>query len=400
MKQLIVAALFCAMLISACQTREPIASDITLIDGEKSISVKRTVDSPAGLLISAGIPFTPEDMVLVNGMPVAHDSLLEDDANTVQVRYSFPIKFINNGEEIELKSAAFTVGQALADMGLSLHESDYLDPPASTPILGPMTIEYHPATEVEIASEGYSQTGLTSAETVGEALAQAGVSLQGLDYSNPAESEKLPENGKIRVVRVNESIALVEKSIPFNTEVQLTSDLELDQQELLQVGEPGLAVTRTRIRYEDGQEVNQETDAEALVRPAKDRIVGAGTKIVIRTVDTPEGPIEFYRAVQVYATSYSPCRLGVPWCGYGTAGGLKAQKGVIGVIRSWWRYMNGDPVYVPGYGRAVISDIGAGIDGRYWIDLAYGDDNYVPWHSWVTLYFLTPVPPTIMYILE
>jgi hypothetical protein len=79
---------------------------------------------------------------------------------------------------------------------------------------------------------------------------------------------------------------------------------------------------------------------------------------------------------------------------------MKAQKGVIGVIRSWWRYMNGDPVYVPGYGRAIISDIGAGINGRYWIDLAYGDDDYVPWHSWVTLYFLTPVPPTIMYILE
>ena len=111
------------------------------------------------------------------------------------------------------------------------------------------------------------------------------------------------------------------------------ADLELDQQDLLQVGEPGLAATRTRIRYENGLEVIQDTDAEAVVRPPKDRIIGAGTKIVIRTVDTPEGPLEYYRAVQVYATSYSPCRLGVPWCGYGTAGGLKAQKGVIGVIR-------------------------------------------------------------------
>lgn len=400
MKPLIVGVLVCAILITACQTSEPRDPEITLINGEKSIIVNRTVNSPAALLISAGIPFTPDDMVLVNGLPVAHDSLLETDATTIEVRYSFPIKFNNNGEEIDLKSAASTVGQVLADMDISLRESDYLNPPASTPILGPMSIEYRPAAEVEITSGGVSLTGYTSAKTVGEALAEAGFPLQGLDYSIPAESENLPVDGKIRVVRVDESIALVQKSIPFNTEVQLTADLELDQQELLQVGEPGLAVTRTRIRYEDGQEVNQETDAEALVRPAKDRIVGAGTKIVIRTVDTPEGPLEFYRAVQVYATSYSPCRLGVPWCGYGTAGGLKAQKGVIGVIRSWWRYMNGDPVYVPGYGRAIISDIGAGIDGRYWIDLAYGDDDYVPWHSWVTLYFLTPVPPTIMYILE
>lgn len=400
MKPLKVAVLVCVMVLTACQPSEPIDSEITLINGDQSLIVSRTVDSPAALLIAAGIPFTPDDMVLVNGLPVAHDSLLEDNATTIEVRDSFPIKFFNNGEEIDLKSAASTVGQALADMDIMLRESDYLNPPASTPILGPMTIEYRPSAEIEIAAGEESHFRFTSSETVGEALAEAGLSLQGLDYSFPAESEKLPADGKIRVVRVNESIALVQKSIPFNTEVQLTADLELDQQELLQVGEPGLAVTRTRIRYEDGQEVNQETDAEALVRPAKDRIVGAGTKIVIRTVDTPEGPLEFYRAVQVYATSYSPCRLGVPWCGYGTAGGLKAQKGVIGVLRSWWRYMNGDPVYVPGYGRAIISDIGAGIDGRYWIDLAYGDDDYVPWHSWVTLYFLTPVPPTIMYILE
>ena len=400
MKPLRGAVLICILLITACQASESKDPEITLINGDKGIIVNRTVDSPAALLISAGIPFTPDDTVLVNGLPVAHDSLLEDDATTIEVRYAYLVKFINDGEEIDLKSSASNVGQALMGMDVSLHEGDYLDPPASTPILGPMTIKYRPAAEVTITSGGVSHAGYTASETVGEALSEAGISLQGLDYSIPAESEKLPVDGAIQVVRVNESIALVQKSIPFNTEVQLTADLELDQQELLQVGEPGLAVTRTRIRYEDGQEVNQETDAEALVRPAKDRIVGAGTKIVIRTVDTPEGPLEFYRAVQVYATSYSPCRLGVPWCGYGTAGGMKAQKGVIGVIRSWWRYMNGDPVYVPGYGRAIISDIGAGIDGRYWIDLAYGDDDYVPWHSWVTLYFLTPVPPTIMYILE
>ena len=156
MKPLIVAVLVCATFMTACQTSEPNDPEITLINGDKNITVNRTVDSPAALLISAGIPFTPDDMLLVNGLPVAHDSLLEDDATTIEVRYSFPIKFINNGEEIQLKSAASTVGQALADMGISLHESDFLNPPASTPILGPMTIEYRPAAEVEITAGGVS----------------------------------------------------------------------------------------------------------------------------------------------------------------------------------------------------------------------------------------------------
>ena len=400
MKLRIFALLLLSGILTACQTAEVNPPKVTILNGGKSLVVEKSVDSAEALLISAGISFSPDDTLILNGIPVLHDASLPDGPSTIQVRKAVPVQLNNNGEEITFQSSSFNVGDALESRGIALHNSDYINPPPTTPLLGTLKIDYRPASEVEIITTAGSIKLMTSAQVVGEALAQAGITLQGLDYSEPEVDEPLPKDGRIKVVRVNESVALVQKSIPYHTEVQLTADLELDQQDLIQVGDPGLAVTRTRIRYEDGQEVGRQTDAEALVRPAKDRIIGAGTKIVFRTVDTPEGPLEYYRAIQVYATSYSPCRLGVPRCGYGTAGGLKAQKGVIGVIRSWWRYMNGDPVYVPGYGRAIISDIGAGIDGRYWIDLAYGDDNYVPWHSWTTLYFLTPVPATIMYVLE
>lgn len=62
--------------------------------------------------------------------------------------------------------------------------------------------------------------------------------------------------------------------------------------------------------------------------------------------------------------------------------------------------MAGQQVYVPGYGHGVIGDSGGGgIPGRYWIDLAYDDENYVGWHHWTTLYFLTPVPAYIPAVL-
>jgi hypothetical protein len=50
-------------------------------------------------------------------------------------------------------------------------------------------------------------------------------------------------------------------------------------------------------------------------------------------------------------------------------------------------------VYVPGYGIATILDVGGGIPGRPWIDLGYSDSDYVSWHQWVTVYFLSPPPP-------
>jgi hypothetical protein len=48
----------------------------------------------------------------------------------------------------------------------------------------------------------------------------------------------------------------------------------------------------------------------------------------------------------------------------------------------------------------VVADTGGGYpDGRYWIDLGYSDADYVPWAKYVTVYFLTPVPASIPWIL-
>jgi 3D (Asp-Asp-Asp) domain-containing protein len=78
---------------------------------------------------------------------------------------------------------------------------------------------------------------------------------------------------------------------------------------------------------------------------------------------------------------------------------MKVQQGVIGVIRSWYNLMEGQQLYVPNYGVGTIGDVGGGISGKYWIDLAYSDADYVEWGSDVTVYFLTPVPSSITYIL-
>jgi len=69
---------------------------------------------------------------------------------------------------------------------------------------------------------------------------------------------------------------------------------------------------------------------------------------------------------------------------------MKVQKGVIAVPRAWYGLLVGARVYIPGYGTALVADTG-GMTG-YWVDLAYGDDDYVPWAQYVTMYFLTPVP--------
>ena len=240
----------------------------------------------------------------------------------------------------------------------------------------------------------------TAAKTVAEALVEGGLALQAADYSIPDAQADIPENGKISVVRVREEFTLTQTNIPFSVDYIQSGEVELDQREVVQAGEFGVEVTRTRVIYEDDQEVSRVEEVTWVAKEPKEQLTGLGTKVVVRTMDTPNGPIEYWRAVNVYATSYSPCRLGIEnYCSSGTASGLTAQHGVIAVTRAWYNLMVGQRLYVPGYGIGVVGDIGGGIPGKYWIDLAYSDNDWVAWYHNVTAYFLTPVPDNIPWIL-
>jgi len=263
-----------------------------------------------------------------------------------------------------------------------------------------MKITLLPAQQITVNVDGIAMQIQSSAKTVGEALAEAGMPLQGLDYSLPAEKEPLPSDGQIRIVRVSESMQLAQRPIPFDSDIQASADVPLDQTQIIQPGETGLSVQRIRIRYEDGKEIARLTENETTVRPPSTRILGYGTKVEIKKAVVDGREIEYWRAVQMYATSYSPCRSGGDRCYPGTASGKSLKKGMVGMRYDWYVAMGGQQLYIPGYGYATIEDICGGCKGKAWIDLGYSDSDWQQWNSWVTVYFLTPVPPSIIYDLQ
>jgi 3D (Asp-Asp-Asp) domain-containing protein len=275
-----------------------------------------------------------------------------------------------------------------------------VEPPLNSPVVDGMTITISNPQALTVNLDGEVVEIQSSARTVGEALAKAGIPLLGLDYSLPSENEALPADGQIKLVRVSESVILAQKPIPFENELIASADVPLDQTQILSPGETGLAVQRIRIRYEDGNEISRITEDETVVRPPKTRTLGYGTKVEIKTTTVNGVQIEYWRAVQMYATSYSPCRLGTSTCGSTTASGKQLQKGVVALPTNLYLNLKGQSLFIPGYGFATVEDACGGCVGKPWIDLGYSDDDYEPWFSWVTVYFLTPVPQNIVYILE
>ena len=355
---------------------------------------------PFNLLLKAGISLFPNDSLIADGQPVIIDSVLApSERHILQYRRAIPLHFSDGDISLDFYSSAGTVGAALWEQGIIPEPGDELDPPFDTPLDGPVAISLRHGRELTIIEGGISSMVRSSATTVGGVLLDIGLSPQGLDYCQPQEDQPVPMDGVIRLVRVREEIQFNQTPIPNTIQYQPDANTELDQQVVLDPGAYGLTVQQVKVRFEDGREVSRQTETEWQATAPRPQIIGYGTKIVIRTAEVDNRTIEYWRSVTVYATSYSPCNSGVPECLGTTANGMKVEKGVVGVIRSWYNLMNGQYIYAPGYGSAVIADIGAGFAGKDWVDLGYSDNDYVPWHSNITIYFLTPVPANIPWIL-
>jgi 3D (Asp-Asp-Asp) domain-containing protein len=285
------------------------------------------------------------------------------------------------------------VGEALWRAGYRLHQADLVAPPPDAAVTVGLSVRVERARPMTLLADGQTVAVYSRALTVEAVLAEAGLPLVGLDYSVPAADGPPPADGLIRVVRVREEVLTEQDLIPRETVYQALPEVEIDTVQVLQAGADGVVRRYLRVRYEDGVEVTRATEGEVIAQAASPRVIGYGSNLVIRTVDTPDGPIEYWRALTFYATSYSPSRAGVPRTArnFGiTASGRPLTIGLVAIDRSYVPF--GTRLYVPGYGYALAADTGGGVKGR-WIDLGYDDWNYKSWHQVVTVYFVTPVPP-------
>lgn len=377
------------------------AVTIAILPAGDVLELSSPLHRPSDWLAEAGLLLGDRDRLTLNGLPVDPDQVLAFTPQLLlELHQAVQINLREEGASQSLFSSAATLGQALWAAGIALSPADAVSLPLDTPLTGPLDVEINRAARVTIQISGEEISVPSASASVVEVLREAGITLQGLDYSFPAEGDPLPPDRAIRVVRVREEVLLTQEPIPYKNALQPDENTELDKRSVVKSGEYGVQVSREKVIYEDGVEVSRSQEDQWVAKEPQDQIVGYGTKPVINTIDTPSGTLEYWRAVNVYATSYSPCRLGIPnYCNSTTASGLTVRQGIVAVTRAWYSWMVGQRVYIPGYGIAVIADVGGGIPGRYWVDLGYNDDDFVSWHQNVTMYFLTPVPANIPWIL-
>ena len=378
--------------------------------------------SPRQIYESLDIPLHPADDVYVNDILWNPDEAIPQDYLAPQkagifsgrqkvlrrplpVRLSLhraiAIRLKEDGIERQLFSTAQNVGQVLLNQNIPLYLGDEISHDLGAKLEGGLVIAIKRAKAVSIQVDNRIIHTRSLHPTVGGVLAQENISLFGQDYTLPAEDAAYEPNTDIQVIRKREVLEITETSSDFETIWLPDSNLELDREVLEQTGQRGLRKTRTRITYENGQEVTRLAEETWQDQEAAEKIIRYGTNIVVRRLDTPGGILPYWRKIRMLATSYSAATSGKSkdHPSYGiTRSGLPAGFGVVAVDPAVIPL--GTRLYVPGYGEAIAGDTGGAILGKH-IDLGFDEDRPPLWYRWVDVYVLGSAPSSdrIRYVL-
>lgn len=370
-------------------------SVLITVDGTQQ-RVRTPFTNPYDILQQQGIALGSHDRVWIDGTLVEPRNVLlwPHPVSQMTLERARAITIVDGENTQTLYTTADTVGEALFEAEITLYITDRVTPALDAALQDATRITLERARPVFIHVDGSVLETRVQGNTVGDALAEAGVALMGLDYSIPAETEPIEAGSTITVLRVTEEIISDEERIPFETRYQADPETPLDETRVLQAGAEGIRRHDTRVRYADGQEIGREPAGSSITQQPQHRIIGYGTQIVLRTIDTPDGPRQYWRRIRAYATSYHPAALGGDNV---TAIGMMLEKGIIAADPNIIPYRTN--LYVPGYGTGVMADTGGPRSSPYWVDLGYSDADWVPWSRYVDVYLLTPVPDDIDYRL-
>ncbi len=356
---------------------------VWVIGEEIPVAVFPDSSKAANWLLAADIRIFPGDSLYYSGVEIQPSFQIAQEGDLeIVYRSGQKISLNKDGVHSEFYSSANTIGEALWERGIYLKEGDDLSISANTALDRSMEVEIRTGKSIRIMNGSVETEVYSAAETVEGVLADAGIDLQGMDFSRPVENAPVPSDGRLEIVRVSEETLVETQPIPYTSERVPDPEMAVGEQKILQTGQNGEKITSVRVRYENGEEVERESETEWISKQPITQKTAYGTRVVIQT--SPEG-LNYWLTKQVRVSSYRDT-------GNPTASGIWPYYGVIAVSPEWYSILKGTSIYVPGYGVGTVLDVCPGCSGEPWIDVFIPTEDYVPWNSNVIVYFLAPAP--------
>jgi uncharacterized protein YabE (DUF348 family) len=241
------------------------------IDVEGEVRSARTYATSASeLLERKGISPRRSDLV-------APQKVISN-GDRVVYRRAKAIRLVLDGEPRRVVARGLTVGEALADLGLQPGPKDHVTPEADQTLRSSMSVFVRNAIQAKVRADGRLRDVVSSADTVRNLLAHAGVSIGENDYVFPAPDTEPRDGMWVRVVRVRRIVDAQSVRIPFRYITHRDAEMESGVRKVVQQGAEGMKVQRFAVVLEDGRRVSSTLLGERVLRTARDHVVRVGTR--------------------------------------------------------------------------------------------------------------------------
>ena len=188
------------------------------------------------------------------------------------------VVLIVDGEAGSILTRAKTVGQVVTESGLYLRESDLLTPSEETRLERGMEIRLQRAVPLFLHVDGRTNLVYSTAATTEELLNELGVSLGESDRVEPNLNQQLEEGAKVYVSRVQKEILREEVAIPFKAQHINDPELASGRRKVVVAGKHGAMARFYEIVYVDGREEERNFIEEERVSEPVNSVVHVGTK--------------------------------------------------------------------------------------------------------------------------
>ncbi len=372
-----------------------------------TISWRTRAISVEGLLRELRIDVSPHDAIYYNGLRVAAtDPVYPKPINTsslagfgiynetpgdvqgiiLDIKRAVPVTVVEDGRPVTLQTSVETVKDALAEAGISLGPADKVFPAVGTTLNSGMQIEVSHAKAIHLWLGDQSQVIYSQAETLEEALVEAGYNFGPDDRVEPALGVAVTNDMVARIVRVTGQAFFEREDVVHKTVFKPDDSLTGLETRRVQ-GHDGVRVTEYKIVIEDGVETERTYVGESFDPEPEDTVIYYSASAINSTGSAVD--LQVAETMNMYATWYNAASSGKAATNpaYGiTRSGAPLTKGIVAVDPNLIPL--GTRLYIPGYGFAVAGDTGGGITGDR-IDLGYPDGVAVDWRTgWVDVYIL------------
>jgi uncharacterized protein YabE (DUF348 family) len=265
-----------------------------------------------------------------------------ENGTVITVQTSKQIKVVLDGAKTTVQTTTAKVGELVNQLGIAANAA--VSQPADMKLASSDVIDITTPKTVKILADGKSVDSTTTAGTVKDVLAAAGVTVGANDLlSQPAEANVV-NNMVIKVSRVKtDGTDVVTTAVPFTSTQTVDPALFKDEKKTTTAGAAGSVQTSFTVVSIDGREVSRtETGKKVITEPVAEQVTVGGKDRPATPAGGNTGATPPATANDAMWDRIAQCESGGNWSintGNGYYGGLQFDSG------SW--LANGGGAYAP-----------------------------------------------------